>query len=254
MAAERLHGRVALVTGSSRGIGAACARELAEAGAAVVVHGRNQAAIDAVRASIEGAGGRAIGVAADVSDAAAVERLHDTVRRELGPVDILVANAGGSAAPPGPIEEMSEELWHDTLGSNLIATFLTVKAVLPSMKQRGRGVVVTLSSAASRRTTAMSPVAYAAAKAGIEAFTRSVALQAGSSGIRAVCVAPETILTEENRARIPEPLPEELAGQHPVRRLGTPEDVAAAVRFLVSDRAGWISGVTLDVAGGAVLA
>jgi 3-oxoacyl-[acyl-carrier protein] reductase len=251
---DRLDGRIALVTGSSRGIGAACAQELAAAGAAVVVHGRDEAAIEAVRASIDDAGGRAIGLTADVSREADVERLHVTIRRELGPVDILVANAGGSPVRPGPVEEMTEDQWSATLGSNLIATFLTIRAVLPSMKERGRGVIVTMSSAASRRTTAMSPVAYAAAKAGIEALTRSVALQAGPAGVRAVCIAPETILTEANREQIPEHLQEQLATQHPVPRLGTPEDVAAAVRFLVSDQASWISGVTLDVAGGAVLA
>jgi 3-oxoacyl-[acyl-carrier protein] reductase len=254
MTTDRLDGRIALVTGSSRGIGAACARELAAAGAAVVIHGRDEAAIDEVRRRVEADGGRAIGIAADISDAADVQRLHDTAQRELGPLDVVVANAGGSATPPGPVEDMTEDQWRATLDTNLIATFLTARAVLPSMKERGRGVIITMSSAASRRTTAMSPVAYAAAKAGIEALTRSIALQAGPAGVRAVCIAPETILTEENQQRIPEPLQQELARQHPVPRLGTPEDVARAVCFLASDRAGWISGVTLDVAGGSVLA
>ncbi len=249
-----LEGRIALVTGSSRGIGAAIAIELAAAGAAVVVHGRDDTAIAEVCHTIEAAGGRAIGVVADVTNETDVRRLHETAQRELGPIDVLVANAGGSTTPPGPVEEMTEDQWRTTLDANLIATFLTVRAVLPSMKRRGRGVIVTMSSAASRRTTAMSPVAYAAAKAGIEALTRSLALQAGPQGVRAVCIAPETILTDNNRQRIPEPLQEQLAREHPVPRLGTPEDVARAVRFLVSDEAGWISGVTLDIAGGSVLA
>lgn len=253
MTETRLDGRVALVTGSSRGIGAAIALELADAGAAVAVHGRDDVAIAQVDQAIREAGGRSVGIAADLTDGEAVERLQATVERELGPVDILVANAGGSTAPPGAVEEMTEEEWDATFRANLLATFLTIKAALPSMKQRNRGVIVTMSSAASRRTTAMSPVAYGAAKAGIEALTRSVALQAGPSGVRAVCIAPEAVLTESNLQRIPETVQEAMIQEHPLRRLGTPEDIARAARFLASDDADWISGVVLDVAGGAVL-
>jgi 3-oxoacyl-[acyl-carrier protein] reductase len=119
------------------------------------------------------------------------------------------------------------------------------------MKQQGRGVVVTISSSAGRRASAQSPIAYAAAKAGIELLTQDVAMQAGPSGVRCVCVAPETILTEKNQQRIPSDVQARLLEQHPLRRLGTPEDIARAVRFLVSDAAGWITGITLDVAGGA---
>jgi 3-oxoacyl-[acyl-carrier protein] reductase len=254
MTSTRFDGQVALVTGSSKGIGAAIALELANAGAAVAVHGRDEDAVAQTRDAITAGGGRSIGVIADLTDADAVERLHATTARELGPVDILVANAGGSPAPPGPVEDITLDTWDATQDTNLRATFLTVKAALPSMKQRGHGVIVTVSSAASRRTTARSPVAYAAAKAGIEALTRSVALQAGPFGVRAVCIAPETILTEKNRTMIPADVQTALADEHPVPRLGTPEDVARATRFLASDDASWISGVVLDIAGGAVLA
>jgi 3-oxoacyl-[acyl-carrier protein] reductase len=253
MSSARLDGRVALVTGSSRGIGAAIALQLADAGAAVAVHGRDEAAIAQVHEAIQHAGGRSVGVAADLTDPDAVERLHASVERDLGPVDVLVANAGGNIVPPGPIETMTDEQWDATLRMNLHATFLTVKAVLPSMKQRGHGVIITMSSAASRRTTAMSPVAYAAAKAGIEALTRSVALQAGPAGIRAVCIAPETILTDTNQQQIPDTVKDTLAKDHPIQRLGTPEDIARATRFLASDDASWISGIVLDIAGGSVL-
>jgi 3-oxoacyl-[acyl-carrier protein] reductase len=248
-----LTGRVALVTGSSRGIGAAIARLFARAGASVAVHGRDEAALSAVRSEIENDGGRAIAVAADLTRAAGVEAMRERVQHELGPIDVLVANAGGSPVRPGPIEQIREEDWRASVDANLTATFLTVKSVLPGMKERGRGVIITMASAASRRPHPGSPVAYAAAKAGIEIFTQDLAAQAGPAGIRANCIAPETILTERNEGQIPPEVKESLREQHPIRRLGTPDDVARAALFLASDDSGWITGIVLDVAGGAVM-
>jgi 3-oxoacyl-[acyl-carrier protein] reductase len=250
---SELTGRVALVTGSSRGIGAAIAGRFARAGAAVAVHGRDGAALSAVRARIQDEGGRAIGVTADVTRLADIEAMRERVEQELGPIDVLVANAGGSPVRPGPIEHISEEDWRASVDANLTATFLTVKSVLPGMKERGRGVIITMASAASRRPHPGSPVAYAAAKAGIEIFTQDLAAQAGPYGIRANCIAPETILTERNEEQIPSEIKESLREQHPIRRLGTPDDVARAALFLASGDSDWITGVVLDVAGGAVM-
>jgi 3-oxoacyl-[acyl-carrier protein] reductase len=248
-----LSGKVALVTGSSRGIGAAIARLFARQGAKVVLHGRDTAALSAVAVEIESSGGAAMQVAADVTKFADIEAMRHQVEQDFGPIDILVANAGGSFTMPGPLEETSEEGWHASVDGNLTATFLTLKSVLPGMKQKKSGSIITISSAAGRRPHPQAPIPYSAAKAGIQILTQDVAAQAGPFGIRVNCIAPETILTERNRQRIPEAQQSALSDQHPLRRLGTPDDVARAALFLASENAGWITGIVLDVAGGNVM-
>ena len=247
-----LDGRVALITGSSRGIGKGIAKLFAAEGAAVVVHGRDESAVASVTSEIRQSG-RAISAICDLTEYAQIEEMRRRIEHELGHVDVLVANAGGNPVPPGPLEDISESGWRQTVDTNLTATFLTVKSFLPAMKARGRGTIVTMSSAASRRPTDRSPVPYAAAKAGIETLTKSIALQAGPAGVRANCIAPETIITERTGQQIPDQVKEQLAASHPVRRLGTPDDVARAALYLASNQSEWVSGVTLDVAGGSVL-
>jgi 3-oxoacyl-[acyl-carrier protein] reductase len=248
-----LDGKVALVTGSSRGIGTAIARLFAERGAAVIVHGRDAAAVRTVVADIETSGGHALAVIADLTAYDQIEAMRDAIEQDLGPIDILVANAGETAVRPGPLEDITEADWRASVDANLTAAFLTIKAFLPGMRQGHHGTIITMSSAAARRPTPQSPLAYAAAKAGIEVLTKELAAQAGPDGIRVNCIAPETILTERNQQQIPAAVQEQLRHSHPVQRLGTPDDVAHAALFLASDYSSWISGVTLDIAGGSVL-
>jgi len=211
----KLDGKVALVTGSSRG--------------------------------------RAVGVTGDVTRFDDIEALRRDVEQKLGPIDILVANAGASHTRPGPLEETSEEGWRASIDANLTATFLTLKSVLPGMKARASGNIITISSAAARRPHPQSPIPYAAAKAGIQMLTQHVATQVGQFNIRVNCISPETILTERNEEQIPEQVQQQLVATHPIRRLGTPDDVARAALFLASDESSWITCIIVDVAGGAVM-
>lgn len=249
-----LKDKVALVTGSSRGIGEAIAVTFARAGARVVLHGRDQTALAAVRARIAELGGEAISVTGDVTASADLARMRERILDAYGPVDVLVVNAGSTESRPMPIEQITEQTWRADVELNLTSAFLTVKTFLPDMKQRRTGNIITVSSAAGRKPSERTVVAYAAAKAGVQLFTQDLAAEAGPFGIRANCLAPETILTDRNTQEIPPDIQRMLVDVHPLRRLGTPDDVARAALFLASDDSSWITGVILDVAGGAVLA
>ena len=151
---NRLKNKVALVTGSSRGIGAEIGILFAREGAKVALHGRDKEALSAVLAEIVQAGGQAIDVTGDVTSFAHIEAMRREIEREFGPLDILVANAGGSFTAPGPIEDTDEADWRASIDGNLTATFLTIKSFLPRMKARKTGAIVTISSAAARQPSA----------------------------------------------------------------------------------------------------
>jgi len=247
-----LAGKVAVVTGGSRGIGAATCRALAANGVRVAVNGRDEAAIAAVVAQIRSFGGQAIGVAADVTSVDAIEHVRQRVEQELGPVDVLAAFVAGGRAGPGPIAQLTEEAWRSTIDGTLTSTFLTIKSFLPGMIERRRGAIITMASSAARLPMG-APAAYVAAKAGVIALSRHLATEVGPHGIRVNCLAPHTILTEQVQQRMPESRQREWAEQVPLRRLGTPEDVAQAALFLASESSSWLTGVTLDVAGGRIM-
>ena len=243
-----LIGKIAVVTGGSRGIGAAACRSLAANGAKVAVNGRDEAAIEAVVGGIRDDGGEAIEVAADVTGFAAIEDMRQQVERMLGPVEVLVVFAGGQGYPT-PTGEISEEQWRSVVDTNLTATFLTVRSFLPGMIQRRRGSIVTMSSSAGRLPSEAS-APYAASKAGIDMFSRHLAKEVGRHGVRVNCLAPAGVRTERMKRRMPEAVHRQAAARVPLGRMGMPEDVALATLFLASDSSSWITGVTLDVAGG----
>jgi 3-oxoacyl-[acyl-carrier protein] reductase len=248
-----LAGKVAVVTGGSGGIGAATCRLLAANGARVAVNGRDQARIEAVVDTIRAAGGQAVGVAADCTDRAAVERLRQQVEQAFGPAEVVAAFVGGGRARPGPVADVGEEDWHSTVDGSLTATFLTLKSFLPGMLERGRGAIVTMASSAARLPGLGAPAPYLAAKAGVIMLTRQVASEAGRHGVRVNCLAPHTVLTEQVQQVAPEEWRRRMTAAIPLGRLGTPEDVGLAALFLASDSASWLTGVTLDVAGGYVM-
>lgn len=239
------------MTGGSRGIGAATAASLADNGVAVAVVGRDDQALAHVAVSIAGRGGRAIWVTADCTIPAEVERMTATVTERLGPVGIVAAFAGGNGMPV-PTDREHVEHWKEVLDSDLTSTFLTVRTALPQMLEARRGVIITMSSAAARQA-AHSAAAYAAAKAGVIAFTRHVAGEFAHQGIRANCVAPSAVENDRMRAWMNDEERAQLGHSFPLGRLGQPEDVAAAAAFLASDASSWITGATLDIAGGKVM-
>jgi 3-oxoacyl-[acyl-carrier protein] reductase len=248
-----LQGKVAVVTGSSSGIGLETASRLAANGMSVGIAARGHEAIDDAVASIRAAGGRAVGVAADATNLDAMVRLRERIESELGAVDFVAAFAGSGHARPGPVYDLSEQDWRSTVDGHLTATFLTFKVFLSGMVERRAGSIVTMASSAGRTPTPAAPAPYAAAKAGIVMLTRHVASQVGQYGVRVNCLSPSTILTERTSQQMPDEVKQRFTALHPLGRLGEPKDVAEAACFLASDSASWLTGVVLDVAGGAVM-
>jgi 3-oxoacyl-[acyl-carrier protein] reductase len=246
-----LAGKVAVVTGGSRGLGAATCRALGANRALVAVSGRDESAIAAVVREVTDAGGTAMPAPADCTDGAALQAMRDRVTEQLGSVDVLVAFAGGGRQPQ-PIAEIDEHEWRADVERNLTATFLTIRTFLPAMVSRRAGSIITMASAAARRPGG-APIAYAAAKAGIIVLSQQVAREVGGSHVRVNCLAPSTVVNERMRASIPEEQQQQIAAMYPLGRLGVPDDVANASLFLASDASSWITGVTLDIAGGQVM-
>ena len=235
-----LNGRIALVTGGSRGIGAAVAMALAGAGAAVAVNYRERAAeAEAVVAGIKDRGGRATALAADVSQATAVAKMIDRVATALGPIDILVNNAG--MALVRTIDDLTEADFDLTIAVNLKSAFLCTQAVLPAMRARKWGRIVNISSGAARGAGAIG-VHYNASKAGMEGLTRGYAARLVKQGITVNAVAPSLIETDMMRGRA------DLAARIPLGRLGQPDEVAQAVLMVLGND--YMTGQTIMLNGG----
>ncbi|WP_433223736.1 SDR family NAD(P)-dependent oxidoreductase [Microtetraspora malaysiensis] len=246
-----LAGKVALVTGGSRGIGAATCHALAANGVKVAVNGRDRAAIDAVVEKITADGGTAVAAPGDVTDEAAVRDMRDTIERALGPVEILAAFAGGQGAP-APTAQLGPDRWRAIVESDLTSVFITVAAFLPAMIERGGGSIITMASTAGRQPSGAN-AAYAAAKAGVVMFTKHLANEVGEHGVRVNCLAPSAVLNERMQRFMSAEQLEELASAYPLGRIGQPGDVAQAVLYLASDASSWVTGVTLDLTGGRVI-
>lgn len=245
-----LEGKVALVTGASRGIGRGIALRLAQDGAAVAVNYRsNPAAADAILADIAGAGGHAIAVPGDVSISSDVAAMLDRTVKELGGIHILVNNAG--IAADMLTVRLSEEDWDRVVDTDLKGAFLTTKASLRPMMRQRWGRIINIASVVAYTGNA-GQASYAAAKAGMVGLTKSVAREVATRGITANVVAPGLIDTE-----MTERLPEEIRGwmqsQIPMDRPGAVDDVAAAVAFFAGDEAAYITGQVLNVDGGMVM-
>jgi 3-oxoacyl-[acyl-carrier protein] reductase len=242
-----LEGSVALVTGASRGIGRAIALELARAGAAVGVNYRADSdAAAAVVTEIEGAGGRAVALQGDVSDPDQARELVEACEAQVGDLDVLVCNAG--ITRDGLIATLSREAWDQVIDTNLGGAFFLSQAATRRMMRRRRGSVVLLSSVVGVHGNP-GQTNYAASKAGMIGLGKSLARELGARGVRVNVIAPGYITTELT-AGLPDALREGLLAQTPLRRLGDPEDVAAAVRFLASDASRFVTGAVLPVDGG----
>jgi 3-oxoacyl-[acyl-carrier protein] reductase len=246
-----LAGKTAIVTGGSRGIGAATARAFAASGVAVALLARDEQALEAVAGEIEAGGGRALAIRADCTVEDDLAHAAELVRERFGPADILAAFAGGQGMPVPTIQETAAH-WREVLESDLTSTFLTTTAFLEGMIERRHGSIVTMSSAAARQP-ARSNAAYAAAKAGVIQFTRHLANEVAPEGVRVNCIAPSAVENEKMRTWMTDEQREQLAASFPLRRIGQPDDVAAAALFLASEESSWITGITLDVAGGKII-
>jgi len=237
---QHLSGRIALVTGASRGIGAAIAMSLAQAGAAVAINYRDSTAkADALASDLAQAGHRTMTVRCDVSKADDVARMVQQVEAKLGPVDILVNNAG--IALRRSIDELSEDDFDRTIAVNLKSAFLCMKAVLPGMQSKGWGRIINITSGAARSAGSIGPH-YNASKAGMEGLARGYAARLAASGITVNNVAPSLIATDMMEGQ------DQLVSRIPMGRFGTPEEVAQAVMLLIANR--YMTGQTVAMSGG----
>ena len=248
-----LEGKVAVVTGGSKGIGAATAVLLGRNGARVAVCGRDAESIERVTEETRAAGAdAAAGIAADLTTPEGVAGLRAEIEEQLGPAEVLMAFAGGFGART-PLLETEVDEWNGVIESNLTSTFLTLREFAPGMVERGSGSIVTMASNAARFLDIQLTASYAAAKAGIMMLSRHAALELGPHGVRVNILAPATILSERVKRNMPEERLAQIAEMSPLGTVGVPDDPAMAALFLASDAARWMTGVTIDVAGGRIM-
>lgn len=247
-----LTGRTALVTGSSQGLGLALARGLAQAGAAVVLNGRDEARLARAAAELSSEGARVTTVAFDVTDGAACQRAVERVAREFSPIDILINNAGIQRR--APLVEMTEEQWRAVIDSNLTSAFLVARAVVPGMIERRAGKIINICSVmaeVSRPTIGN----YAASKGGLKMLTRAMAVEWARHGIQANGISPGYFVTELNRSLVENvEFNQWICSRTPAGRWGQPHELAGAAVFLASPASNFVNGQILGVDGGLLAA
>jgi NAD(P)-dependent dehydrogenase (short-subunit alcohol dehydrogenase family) len=247
--ARPLDGKVGIVTGASKGIGAATAAALAHAGAAVAVAARSADRLNELAARIDAAGGRALAVPTDVGDADAVRQLVDRTVAAFGRLDLAVNNAAGGGAPPTPLADLPVEAYDSAIAITLRSVFVSMKFEIAAMLGHGDGgAIVNVGSTAGLEAVG-GLAGYVSAKHGVIGLTKTAALDYGDRNIRVNALAPGPILTD-NLARAGEDAQRQAAMAMPLQRIGRPEEVASAVVWLCSDDASFISGVTLPIDGG----
>jgi NAD(P)-dependent dehydrogenase (short-subunit alcohol dehydrogenase family) len=248
----RLDGEVAIVTGSTLGIGAHIARLFAAEGASVVVTGRDAERGKALVDRLVGVDGKALFVAADLAVEESASRLVNAAVEEFGTLTVLVNNAVESGTRDGPVTELSDEAWARILEVNLLAVARLCRAAVPVMVQAGHGSIVNVSSRAGQRGS-KNLAAYSASKAALEALTRSIAVDNAEQGIRCNTVSPGYVLNERRDADITDARRQELEAMH-LTRLGQPLDVAYAALYLASRESEFVTGIVLPVDGGSSIA
>lgn len=254
---KRLLDRTAIVTGAGRGMGLAIAKALFNEGARVTLIDIDEKGVVEAARQLDEKDDRVLGKRVNVTDRAEIQDLVKEMKAHWGGIDILVNNAGGALDTPYRLEEIEEKDWNLVVDVNLKGAFLCCQAVIPEMGRQGKGSIVNISALAGHWRASLAGVQYTAAKAGVEGLTRQLAYDWGKSGIRVNAVAPTVTLTGERVLGLWEAKGEEEKKQVlsaiPLRRLGTPEEVASVVVFLASDESSYITGITIDVNGGRYL-
>ena len=247
---DRLKGKVAIVTGSTSGIGIGIARLFASEGAKVVICGRHEAKGQAVVDQIQSEGGEASYHFMDITVSESIEQLFADTAEKYGKIDILVNNAANVGLKDGRVDELTLEMWDAVFQSDMRGTFYSTKCVIPYMERNENGgSIINIGSMASCSGD-LSSTAYACAKAGVNTLTQYTALQYGKQNIRCNCVRPGLIITPENDARVPQALKDIFTSNIMVNRYGCPEDIGYMCVYLASDESSYVTGQIINVDGG----